>query len=150
MKLDEGHPKNKVALSHLRNHMHPPLISEPVVGSDDYSYAYREAGSHPDIIEYLWEKVNGMLSIDCRAIVYGSPVLVNPHKGLLIALAYGTQYAIRIPDSKYMEALQAGCRTKNKWSNGDITDIEKEMGEGWVFGCWADEESKWLEILLEE
>lgn len=62
-----------------------------------------QLGSHPDIVSRIWDELGNSLPLDCKAIVYGNPALVNPQNGIILALGYGTRYAIRIPE-KYIEA----------------------------------------------
>lgn len=96
----------------------------------------------------LWDVLGSGLRVDCRALVYGRPALVTPGNGVVFGLAYGTRYALRVPDDKVEEALRAGCRIEQEWSDGGRLDIEKALGRGWVFGCWAEEEREWLECTL--
>ena len=83
------------------------------------------------------------LPTDCRAIVYGTPALLHP-VGIVFALAYGTAYAIRVSEHHRSLALEAGCRVEQIWSGGGKTDIEQELGRGWLFGLWINQEPQWV------
>jgi hypothetical protein len=76
--------------------------------------------------------------------------LVEPKSGVVIALACGTSYALRIPQGKRSDALAADCKQGQRWSSGGSTDAETQFGIGWVFGGWAKEEGGWLREVVEE
>jgi hypothetical protein len=59
-------------------------------------------------------------------------------------MAYGTRYALRIPEEFVPAALAHGCASEQTWSGGAKTDIGAQFGRGWLFGNWIQEESKWL------
>ena len=106
LKLDETHPLNQGVLNHFRGkHGGKDPISHP----DSHPDPYLRAGSHPDIVSWVWETLGRELPTDCRAIVYGTPSLVHPNSGVVLALAYETAYVIRIPNDILNEAMKAGC-----------------------------------------
>jgi hypothetical protein len=144
MKLDKSHPMNRLVLEYFRHREGHPAKPLPIAAPDQHADPYWEAGSHPDIVERVWDVLAASLPADCRAVVYGTPALVHPRAGVVIALAYGTQYAIRVPDEFVDDALKAGCAIERHWTNGGRTNIEEELGRGWVFGCWGEEEKLWL------
>ncbi|MFC1817139.1 hypothetical protein ACFL0M_14660 [Thermodesulfobacteriota bacterium] len=61
---------------------------EPMVSPDKHSDPYMEAGSHPEIVERVWDALGSSLPVDCRAIVYSAPALV------LLAILLYDQYQI--------------------------------------------------------
>lgn len=141
LKLDDSHPLNQGVLNHLREqHGEKKAISTP----DTYQDPYLRAGSHPDIVWWIWDTLGRALPTDCRAIVYGTPALVHPSKGVVLALAYGTAYLIRIPNDIVNEAIKVGYKTERTWSDGKRTDIQELLGPGWLFGGWEKEEINWL------
>ena len=140
MKLDHSHPMNQGVIRHCGGREGVSPIAAPAEHPDPYL----QAGSHPDVVERLWDGLGSGLPVDCRALVYGTPALVDPEIGVVLALAFGTQYALRVPDARLDEALNAGCRTGQDWTGGGRTDVEEELGRGWVFGCWADDELRWV------
>lgn len=144
MTLDESHAMNRLVLTHLRDSKRPCFGPAPITSPSKHSDPYMEAGSHPDIVERVWDELGKAFPADCRALVYGTPALVHPRAGVVLALAHGTQYAIRIPETLIATATQRGCKTEQTGSTGETTRITDVLGQGWVFGGWFDEESQWL------
>ena len=58
---------------------------------------YWECGAHPDIVERVWDQLGKLLPAECRQVVLGSPPLAHPDSGVLLAVAIGTQYGLRLP-----------------------------------------------------
>jgi hypothetical protein len=144
MKLDKSQPLNQYLLRYLQNPKRLHFNSQPIVAPDMHPDPYWKAGSHPEIVERVWDILGSALPVDCRAVVYGTPALVHPDKGVVFALVYGTQYAIRVPNELIYEAVKIGCKKEQEWTGGRKTNIEEELGEGWLFGCWAEGEKQWL------
>lgn len=142
MWLDETHSLNQKLLNTMSRLK--KLFGNPIASPDSHVDPYQSAGSHPDVVERIWDGLATKLPEDCRAIVYGRPALVHPKSGVVFVLAYGTQYAIRIPLELVAVAIESGCREKQHWTGGGETNIEIELGRGWLFGCWGEEESQWL------
>jgi hypothetical protein len=103
---------------------------------------YLGSGSHPDMVTRLWEGINPALPADCRALVYGTPGLVQPDTQLVLAVAYGTQYIVRASERAMREGLPAGMKSTFTWSNKKTTDLA-EFGPDWFFGKWLPEEIEW-------
>jgi hypothetical protein len=101
-------------------------------------------GSHPDIVEHVWDELGPVMQQDSRCIVFGTPALVAPRSGIILAHAFGTQYVLRIPREAVGEALQCGAKTKVTWAGGQVTDIAQEYGDDWIFGCRLAQEPAWL------
>jgi hypothetical protein len=106
MRLDAEHPSNKGVIQYLcrEGKQKKPLI-EPATASKSTWHT----GSHPDIVEYLWESVAQRLPADCRALVCGTPALVAPLSGVIFALAFGTEYGLRLPPAEFELARTAGA-----------------------------------------
>jgi hypothetical protein len=104
---------------------------------------YWESGAHPDIVERLWDQLGRDLPVECRRVVLGSPALVHPAAGVVLAMALGTQYGLRLPASALRNGLPAGVRTANVWSNGSRMDIQQAFGADWIFGGWSADELTW-------
>ena len=147
LKLVKSHPLNRRVIRHLASHCRSdvPAIAAP----DSHSDPYWKLGARPDEVMIVWDHLNAALPADCRAIVYGIPALVHPTTGVVLALAYGTTTAIRVPRHLVEAALEAGCRLVERWSNGGSMDIEREFGPGWVFGG-GSRGSEWLLPMYEE
>ncbi len=144
MRLDASHPLNRLVLEHLRNRAQIRFRHDPISVPQDHPDPYLRAGSHPDVVERVWDTLGAVLPVDCRVLVYGVPALVHSGAGVVLALAYGTQYALRIPETALDEAVRIGCKTRMVWGSGGETVLESEFGGDWVFGCWAGEEEAWL------
>jgi hypothetical protein len=145
MRLDELHPLNGKVLAYLSgDRTRERFSAEPILAPQQHPDPYMGAGSHPDCVERVWDVLGGALPAKSRALVYGSPALVHPAAGIVIALTFGTQYAIRIPADVHARAMKLGCKDTQKWSGGGETRIRELLGDDWLFGGWADEEKQWL------
>jgi hypothetical protein len=104
---------------------------------------YMSLGSHPDVVERIWKEIGAELDTDCRLIVCGTPALVQPATGIILAFALRTQYCLHLPIPLIQKALAAGAPTTTKWAGGRVTDATREFGEGWIFGKWLKDEIGW-------
>jgi hypothetical protein len=111
---------------------------------------YYDLGTHPELVERLWDRLTVKLPADCRWIVYGTPVLVRPSSGLVFAFAGGSQtYALRLPAKEREAALHAGARRLHEYPAYPALEIEAstldldDIGEEWVFGGWFEGEEDW-------
>jgi hypothetical protein len=111
---------------------------------------YYNCGSHPDIVERLWDQIGAALPVDCRCIVHGSPALLGPASGLILGVCIGTQYGLRMPRGCVVQAIAAGASTVTRWSAGNTMDIAQEFGEDWVFGAWLAQEAEWCRQAFDE
>ncbi len=133
-------PRNAGVLGRVNELKFPACLRPVEIPRDPYWHL----GSHPDVVEYVWNELGGKLPEDCRCIVYGSPGLVAPRSGVLLAQSFGTQYILRVPHDAMPEALRAGAKTQMTWSNKSVTDLTREYGGDWVFGNYADRLRDWL------
>lgn len=151
MRLDEQHPLNQQLLAYLTADRKRPRFSpEPIMTPEQHPDPYMEAGSHPDAVERVWDVLGTALPADSRALVYGSPALVHPDAGIVLVLAFGTQYVIRIPTDTLARAQELGCKDRQTWTGGGETRIREVLGSNWLFGGWADEEKQWILRLYRE
>ncbi len=104
---------------------------------------YMEAGCHPEAVERVWDQLGRALPRDCRALLGDCPVLAHSLTGAVLAFAYGTAYAVLVPLERLAVADSLGLRPTRRWSTGEVTDLAAEVGEGWRFGTWLDEEYDW-------
>lgn len=141
MKFDASHPLNQRIIHHAKGRC---ADKSAIAAPDRHPNPYWDLGSHPDVVARVWEVLGANLPTDCRAIVYGTPSLVHSDKGIVLAMAYGTAYAIRVPHELVDAAIRAGCTIERRWAIGGKTNIEEELGFGWLFGGWLDEETEWL------
>lgn len=89
---------------------------------------------HPDIIERL-HRMAADLAPASRGVFCGRPVLFHPVTGRIVAFGFGMSYVVRLPAS-----VAANFRTSRRMSNGTVIDLQRSLGEGWVFGNWSQSE----------
>jgi hypothetical protein len=139
MNLNKSHPLNRKAIDHFSK-KDAPAIASP----DSHPDPYWSLGSHPEAVERVWDHLGGALPVNCRVILFGTPALVDPKSGIILATAYGCAYALRVPEEQLDAAYKTGCRAIETWSSGEETKIENIMGRGWVFGAWKKKELQWI------
>ncbi len=138
--LNVDDPRN-AGLHHGPNeHKFPPCI-RPVESPRD---PYWNLGSHPEAVERVWDQLGSTLPQHCRCIVFGTPGLVAPRSGILLAKALGTAYILRIPMNAMDEVIQAGAITKMTWGKDRIADLKQDYGDDWIFGKYLKQEPEWL------
>jgi hypothetical protein len=142
-----AHPANAGVLLHLASRAYPAdtLQSE---SPDSISNVFWNLGAHPDVVEWLWERLSRALPEDCRWVVYRRPVLVHPRSGLLFAFGESMSYALRLPEPVYMEAIRDGA--PRDWASGGTTWLNlAELGDDWVGGLWRSDEDAWVRAAYE-
>lgn len=115
----------------------------PVAGGRDRN-PYMEQGSHPDVVERVWDVLGVAVPAACRAQARGTPVLAHPGSDRVFAAAHGTAYALWLIPEDLETAIPAGLKTVMVWSGGQTTDLREAAGEGWVWGAWHAEEPQWV------
>jgi hypothetical protein len=111
----------------------------------DYQFRYAKQDlTHPDIVERLWNGLNRTLPVECRAVIATTPALVVPSSGIVIAIALGMAYALRLPRLLADYADAAGATIVERWTSGGSTNAQQEIGPDWVFGSWNAREERWL------
>jgi hypothetical protein len=139
-------PPNEKVLVYLRGRLKTDeLIATPESARDPYM----GQGSHPDIVEHVWNKLGKALAADCRCLVYGTPALVQSTSGIILAFCIGTQYCVRLISSQMDEALKLGVKTSTTWSGGKTTNAIQTFGADWIFGNWKDQELQWCREVYE-
>lgn len=133
--------KNEMVLTHLCRRQ--PTALAFTWHRERTLKAYYESGSHPEIVERIWDKIGAALPSDCRGLVYGTPALVHPVSGAVLAIGVGTQYGLRLCEPGVSAARAAGAKMTVTWASGETTDIGVECGSDWVFGYWSSEELVW-------
>ena len=99
-------------------------------------------GTHPEVVERILQLSAGVPGC-CRATVCGSPALVHPETGVILAFGAGTVYYLRLPPALAPQAVQAGALLRYKWSFGGEMDVRAELGDEWVGGRWLKPEPAW-------
>ena len=113
---------------------------------------YRDCGCHPDIVIRIGDEIGKSLPIDCRCLVVGAPALAHPQHGFILALGLGTNYAIRVPTACLKEAKQlvdANIDNQTMKKLFDF-DIQRDLGDDWIYGAWKDYEVVWCKILCDQ
>lgn len=90
-------------------------------------------GNHPDVVEWVWRLGRG-LAAGARCLIYGTPALIDPETGVILAVCFGTAYAIRLPADSPKPPRNDVVQ---KWSFGGTTNIERRFGRGWKFGDFS-------------
>jgi hypothetical protein len=138
----ESHPTNAGVLRYLADGDDPAAVSIRRPGPDTDPW---RLGAHPDVVEHLWTRLNAMLPADARFLVAGGAALAHPGSGAILALALGTQYAVRLSGQGLAAALQRGHETTHEFrSVGRRLDLTATFGPGWVFGRFDPDEPTWL------
>jgi hypothetical protein len=141
MNIDITHPLNQAVLRYLARDEKStkPAIASPGSVPDPYMCQ----GSHPDIVQRIWDELGAVLPKKCRCLVYGTPALVHNRTGIVLAICNGTQYNLRLTTSDFTDALAKGAKIKNRWSTGEEMDSVTILGPDWIFGGWFKEEQTW-------
>jgi hypothetical protein len=138
------HPFNAGILRYLEHASRRAKSKKPPsLSPDSVDDPYYKLGTHPELVERLWDEITVKLPVDCRWVVYGVPTLVHPQSGIIFAFAGGTlTYALRLPERERQDALQAGAQRVHTYSNGSQLDLA-DIGPEWVFGWWLKGEDEW-------
>ena len=139
-RVDPHHPANATLLRTLRAG-NPDV--KPIRAPDDGPDPYLECGAHPDIVEHVWERIGKRLPEDARCLLFGTPALIQPASGVVLALCVGTAYFLRVPSARRGDAVAAGWLQSIRWSSRDVVDLETEYGEDWFVGSVGGDEATW-------
>ena len=105
-----GHPANRGIIAYLSADTRQKPDTKPQASPADIKDPYYNLGTHPEIVERLWDDLAGVLSKNCRWILYGTPVLVHHASGVVFGFAGGSQtYALRLPPPERAIAIAAGA-----------------------------------------
>jgi hypothetical protein len=108
-------------------------------------------GTHPDVVDWLWDTLNAALPADCRWLVFDGPALVHPGSGVILAAGIGTQYALRLRLADLATAVEGGSELQHVFRTvGTTLDLPATFGAEWVFGRFDDREPAWLTARYEE
>lgn len=141
MLIDSSNPVNYPLLDTLKEGGESARPLTPLSEAGD---AYYEAGSHPEIVGWMWEKLSKKFPDDARCLVYGTPSVIQPISGVILAVGMGTQYCLRILPESVAEAAANGCTPIHRWSGGEeSTDLSEIFGENWVFGSFDVKSVEW-------
>jgi hypothetical protein len=148
MRVDAEAAENRGILDYLcrGGKSSSPLLAPP----GELPRLRERFGSHPDIVQYLWDRIALGLRTDCRAVVYGTPALVSPERGVVFAVPLGTEYGLRLPPAEFELARAAGAEIVHYYRTAGVTlDLAARFGAGWVFGTFDRREPEWCAAALE-
>lgn len=135
-------PENAAALLYLA---HGRSAAEAFSGPPPADVDRHHLGTHPVVVDRLWEDLNAALPADARWLVFDGPALVHPGSGVLLAAAIGTQYALRLLPEHLPLAVAAGGEVVHTFRTvGTTLDLAATFGPDWVFGPWDEREPEWL------
>jgi hypothetical protein len=135
------HPDNSGALRYLA---HGRSAAEAAFGPPPAGVDRHHLGTHPTVVDRLWEDLNQALPVDARSLVFDGPALVHPD-GALLAAAIGTQYALRLLRADREAAIAAGAEVVHHFQTvGATLDLTATFGPDWVFGRFDEREPAWL------
>ena len=142
MLIDAGNAANHPVLDTLRA---AAANARPLTPLSEAGDAYYEAGSHPEIVGFMWERLSKKFPDESRCLVYGTPSVIQPVSGVILAIGMGTQYCLRILRESIAEAASFNCTPRHTWAGGDTTtDLRESFGEDWVFGSFGEESMEWF------
>ena len=107
-------------------------------------------GCHPDIVARVWDEIGAALPQDSRGFVERRPALIHRGSGIIIALAMGTQYCLRLPRATIDEAVASGAKRATTWSDKTKMDVQSAFGNDWVSGAWLKQELGWTRQVYDE
>jgi len=111
--------------------------------SRDEVPSYKELHLHPEVSVWFWRTLAVALPGDCRTVVYGHAALQHPPTGLLIAVAFGTHYILRV-SSQVVDGLKANDASFAKYiGKNQRVDLREAVGPDWVYGRFLQEELHW-------
>jgi hypothetical protein len=126
----------EVALTHAANagviaYLNRPFIQAAPSASPAGVDTWR-LGTHPDLVEIVWEQLPNQLPENCQWLVYGRPALVHPHSGVIFGIATGTSVlALRLPESKRHEVSVVESQVV-QYSDGSHL-LANTLGDDWAF-----------------
>ena len=133
-------------LQHITRNWKGPLSAPP----DDVEDPNYTLGTHPDLVEKLWDKLPSRIAMDCRWIVHARPVLVHPETREIFAFATGTHtYAFRVPLQLREGDIVEHASQEYVYTDGSILDL-KQYDADWIFGGNFNDEEKLCLIAFQE
>tara|TARA_R110002073_G_scaffold123819_1_gene267631 strand:- start:27438 stop:27905 length:468 start_codon:yes stop_codon:yes gene_type:complete len=121
-------PANAKVLEVLRGNAPKAPLETPVETADTW-----QLGTHPDLVEYLWQTLGDTLPKPCARVAYAQPVLAAPGTSTIFAFAGGTgTLAMRLPQSALGEALRIDGFGKTLSYPSAVLHASA-LGSGWAF-----------------
>lgn len=145
-----GHPANRGIITYLSGRAGEKAETRAQASPVDVKDPYYALGTHPEIVERLWDDLGGLLPKNCKWILYGTPVLVHHATGVVFGFAGGSHtYALRLPAAERAAAIAAGAETVHHYPAYPELSIAASkldlarFGPEWVFGGWLKGEEEW-------
>jgi len=123
--LNTNHPANAKVLLALGNGRRQDVSVTP---ADDTLTPCKA-------LERLWNELGSTLPDDARCLLNGTPALVHPASGIVLAVCVGKDYALRVPPGLNREAESLGLRKST---------VTTRFGADWLLGNWQPREVSWL------
>jgi hypothetical protein len=103
-----------------------------------------QSGSHPEIVDHVWESLAAPLPVDCRVVVCGKPVLAAPRHSVIFAVPLGTEYGLRLPPREFALARAAGAQVIHHYRTSNVMlNLAEQFGPHWIFGTFDAREPEW-------
>ena len=142
MDIAVDHPANARLLGYLRTR--DPERTVASQSAESIAQVYLHVGTHPDIVQRLWDDITVTLPESCRWVSFHWPVLVHPTTGIVFGFAQGSgTYALRLPPRELDDAIVAGAKRQYYFSTSKVTLDLDDIGDEWVLGFWSPEEPRW-------
>jgi hypothetical protein len=140
-------PENAGALAYLA---HGRPAADAGFGPPPADVDRLHLGTHPDVVDWLWDTLNAALPTDCRWLIFDGPALVHSGSGLILAAGIGTQYALRLLADDIASAVGGGSELVHTFKTVETTlDLPATFGAEWVFGRFDEREPAWLRARYE-
>jgi hypothetical protein len=92
-----------------------------------------QLGTHPDLVEYLWDTLGEQLASRSSRVVYAQPALAHPKTGTIFAFARGTgTLAMRLPSQQLRDAGRITGFGKTLTYPSTVL-LASELGPAWAF-----------------
>jgi len=148
LELVANHPANAALVRYFEPRFERRKLAV-VCRPEDVKDPYYALGTHPDLVERLWDELGKALVVDCRAVFYGNPALIHPTSGVVFGFAGGTHtYGLRLPETERGEALRAGATRIMTYPRSPALDVA-QFGEEWVLCRWFAQEEAWCRAAFE-
>jgi len=148
--LAVDNPRNSRLLRHLAGLSWRPLSTTFTPPDESHVDPYRELGCHPGAVRRVWDDFGSRLPVDCRCLIYGLPSLATPFSGLILAVAWGTNYVMQVPPEvpKVLASTQSDLMSYliSKFA----LDPSKEFGDTWILGMGLKDEPQWCRVVFDE
>lgn len=144
----ESHAENRGVLAHLAREAPAgtALVAPPSAVHD----AYHECGSHPDVVEHVWDRLGAQLPRSSRVLLFGTPALLHSNTGIVLAVALGTAYALRLPTATLHDPAAASLEKSHTYGSVDMTLDLAAWGSTWRFGAYHRLEATWVQRAANE